>query len=80
MFQDKFVEGNAPMRHKMQYLTRGNSLLTNQKGAFTDVSADAGVMMGRWSWSSPFCDINNDSWEDILAGNGFLTNIDEHDL
>jgi len=80
VFQDKFVEGNAPMRHKMQYLTRGNSLLTNQKGAFTDASADAGVMMGRWSWSSPFCDINNDSWEDILVGNGFLTNIDEHDL
>lgn len=80
VFQDKFVEGNAPMRHKMQYLTRGNSLLTNQAGAFTDASADAGVMMGRWSWSSPFCDINNDSWEDILAGNGFLTNIDEHDL
>ena len=80
VFQDKFVEGNAPMRHKMQYLTRGNSLLTNQAGAFTDASADAGVMMGRWSWSSPFCDINNDSWEDILAANGFLTNIDEHDL
>jgi hypothetical protein len=37
-------------------------------------------MMGRWGWASPFCDINNDSWTDILVGNGYLTNDNAHDL
>jgi hypothetical protein len=49
-------------------------------GTFDDVSVDAGVTMGRWSWSSNFVDINNDSFEDLVVANGFITTEDTGDL
>jgi len=53
---------------------RGNSLFLNTgDGKFKDVSTEAGVTMGRWSWGSRFADINNDGLQDIIVGNGFIT-------
>ena len=53
---------------------RGNSLFLNTgDGKFKDVSIEAGVTMGRWSWGSRFADINNDGLQDIIVGNGFIT-------
>lgn len=61
-------------KEKFQILARGNSLLRNDsQGGFDDVSVSAGVTMGRWAWASLFTDINNDGWEDLLVGNGYLT-------
>ena len=49
-------------------------------GTFTDTSEQADVTMGRWAWSSPFADINNDGWEDLLVANGFITGDNPADL
>lgn len=68
-------------REKLQRLARGNSLFLNQKdGTFRDVTLLAHVEMGRWAWTSHFCDINNDGWEDLLVANGNYTGIDAADL
>lgn len=66
---------------KLQRLARGNTLFRNNSGnRFTDVSVDANVTMGRWAWGSLFADINNDSWDDLLVCNGFLTSSNTGDL
>ena len=68
-------------RSRYQYFARGNSLFSNQgDGTFRDSSLEAEVTMGRWAWSSMFCDINNDGWEDLLVANGFITGTQADDL
>ena len=61
-------------------LAKGNTLYTNLgDGTFAE-SADAGVELGRWAWSSLFVDVNNDGWEDIFVANGYMTTPDPGDL
>ena len=68
-------------RAKYQYLARGNSLFRNRgSNHYDDVSETMRVTMGRWSWASLFVDLNNDSWEDLLVTNGFITGRDTEDL
>ncbi|MEJ6579738.1 MAG: VCBS repeat-containing protein [Akkermansiaceae bacterium] len=68
-------------RGEFQRHARGNSLfLNNGDGTFTDASQEAGVTMGRWAWGSRFVDINNDSNQDLIVSNGFLTQSDSGDL
>ncbi len=81
-FQERFQE-SASQETKAYYqrLARGNSLFQNLgDGTFSDVTDDAGVTMGRWSWSSNFADINNDGWEDLVIANGYITGEDTGDL
>ncbi len=60
---------------------RGNSLFEGiGQGQFRDVSESADVTMGRWAWGSAFVDINNDSWQDLIVANGFITTDDTGDL
>ena len=67
-------------RAGFQRHARGNSLFRNRgDGTFEDVSVEAGVTMGRWSWSCNFVDINNDGWDDLLVGNGMVTSKDDPD-
>lgn len=62
-------------------LAQGNTLFRNsQDGTMHDVSVEAGVDMGRWSWSSKFLDINNDGREDLVVANGFVTGTTDVDL
>ena len=64
-----------------QQLARGNTLLQNAgNGTFRDVSRQADVTMGRWSWGSLFADINNDGWDDLLVCNGYLSQEPDDDL
>ncbi len=81
-YQRKFRSGQGEqIRQQLQYVARGNSLFRNTTdGGFDDVSSDADVMMGRWSWCSRFVDLNNDSWEDLLVMNGYITGHDSQDL
>ena len=63
-----------------QRMAKGNSLFRNTTEGFVDISNDARVEMGRWAWSSVFADVNNDGWEDLLVGNGYITTDDTGDL
>ena len=75
-FQRQYRDGDA--LGSFQRHARGNSLFLNQgDGTFLDTSLEAGVTRGRWSWSSPFVDWNNDGWEDILVANGMVTGTED---
>jgi hypothetical protein len=75
------AEASAEARRALRQTARGNSLFRNLgHGKFQDVSREARVTMGRWAWSSLFCDINNDSRPDLLVGNGFLSREATDDL
>ena len=82
VFQRQFrADETDDVRHKFQYMARGNSLFQNRGGReFLDVSAAAAVMVGYWAWGSKFVDLNNDGREDILVANGFLTRTNPDDL
>jgi hypothetical protein len=68
-------------RKTLLNLARGNTLLKNLgRGIFSDVSVFSGISMGRWSWASLAVDLNNDTREDILVANGFVTGKDPDDL
>ena len=82
VYQHQFKAGeDDEVRRKFQYMARGNSLFQNTgNGVFRDVSQQADIMIGNWSWGSQFVDLNNDGHEDILVANGYLTRSDSSDL
>ncbi|MCH8922886.1 MAG: VCBS repeat-containing protein [Planctomycetes bacterium] len=80
-YQRKFRPQDETGRARIQRLARGNTLFQNMgNGTFRDVSAEAGVMMGRWAWGSKWVDLNNDGREDIVVANGFVTSDNSDDL
>jgi hypothetical protein len=81
-FQTKFQPEAAPeFKRRFQRLARGNTLLRNRgDSSFEDLSAEAGIEMGRWAWGSHFADLNNDGWEDLVVSNGYITTEDMGDL
>jgi hypothetical protein len=79
-FQDKFLHDTPDRKLKYQRFARGNTLLKNVGGKFTDVSEESGTNMGRWAWSSVFADVNNDGLPDLLVANGYITTDDASDL
>jgi tetratricopeptide (TPR) repeat protein len=59
----------------------GNSLFRNTgSGNFRDVSAAAGVEMGRWSWSSDAWDFDHDCFPDLYIANGMISGPSREDL
>ncbi len=80
--QAQFLDQSPPeVRALYQRFSKGNSLFVNGQGStFDDVSMPSGVAMGRWAWSSLFADVNNDSWDDLLVSNGYITTEDTGDL
>jgi len=71
----------AAVKSDYRRFARGNTLFHNNgDGTFDDVSEAAGVTMGRWAWSSPFVDLDNDSRQDLVVANGYLTNEESGDL
>ncbi|MFT5857820.1 MAG: hypothetical protein ACI8XO_005082, partial [Verrucomicrobiales bacterium] len=73
--QEKFKAGvSDEIRGRFRRFARGNSLFRNAgDGRFDDVTLDAGVNLGRWAWGSNFVDLNNDSWQDLVVANGYLS-------
>jgi hypothetical protein len=75
------ADASEEVRARLKRFARGNTLLRSLGGAaFTDISEEAGVTMGRWAWSSNFFDINNDGWDDLVVANGYITTEDPGDL
>lgn len=65
---------------RVRYLARGNTFLVNQGAKFSEESESSGIINTQWTWSMVLADINNDSREDILAANGFVTGPEAEDL
>ena len=79
--QPEFKEGvDAEIKRRWRQFAMGNTLFKNDGSAFRDVSSDAAVTLGRWSWSSNFLDVNNDGWSDLAVANGYITTDDTSDL
>ena len=75
------ADASEEVRSTLKRFARGNTLLRNRgDGTFEDRSEQAGVTLGRWAWSSVFADMNNDSWDDLLVANGYITTEDTGDL
>ena len=75
------ISSDSETRETILRHARGNSLFRNTgQSTFEDVSAPAGVTMGRWAWTSLFADWNNDGREDLIVANGFVTQGDTGDL
>ena len=74
--------GTLRRRQRCNGWREGNSLFlaADGRGRFRDVTDGSGAGMGRWAWSSPLVDIDNDGWLDIVVANGYLTNTRDHDL
>jgi Flp pilus assembly protein TadD/peroxiredoxin len=74
--QQSLFQQNASeeIRALYKHHARGNSLYRNQgNGAFRNVSTEAGVEMGRWSWCSDFFDFDHDGYPDLYVANGYIT-------
>jgi len=80
--QEKFkADAPAEVKNRLQRFARGNTLLKNTgDGHFEHKSAEANVEVGRWAWGCQFFDLNNDSWDDLMVANGFITTDDSGDL
>lgn len=51
-------------------MCRGNSLLLQRDGKFTDETARSGARKAGWSWSAIAADLDDDGWLDLYATNG----------
>ena len=79
--QSQFLpKSSDDLRAVYQRFAKGNSLFLASKDGFVENSAKANVDRARWAWSSPFVDINNDGWEDLVVANGYITTDDTGDL
>jgi tetratricopeptide (TPR) repeat protein len=77
-FHSKAPEG---IRELYRRHARGNALYRNQgDGTFQNIGAQAGVEMGRWSWSSDFWDFDHDGNPDLYIANGYLSGPVPRDL
>ena len=74
--EQKHFQASAPEDIRALYRkhARGNSLYRNQgDGTFQNVSPQAGVEMGRWSWCSDFWDFDHDGYPDLYVANGYIS-------
>jgi tetratricopeptide (TPR) repeat protein len=77
-FQQDLPEEVRTLYHKH---ARGNSLFHNQgNDKFADTSANAGVEIGRWSWSSDAWDFDHDGFPDLYIANGMVSGPNREDL
>lgn len=73
----------APERIRELYRrhARGNALYRNRgDGTFENVGRQAGVEMGRWSWSADFFDFDQDGYSDLYVSNGYISGPEKYDL
>lgn len=69
------------IRKLYQRHAKGNALYRNQgDGTFQNVGEQAGVAMGRWSWSSDAWDFDHDGYTDLYTANGYVSSSKDKDL
>ena len=69
------------IRALYQRHARGNALYRNQgDGKFKNIAQQAGVAMGRWSWSADLWDFDHDGYSDLYVTNGYISAPDRNDL
>ncbi len=81
--EQKLFHENAQetIRALYQRHARGNSLYRNHgDGKFENISEQAGVEMGRWSWCSDFWDFDHDGYPDLYVANGYISGPERNDL
>ena len=72
MGADGFDQYNPLFQHGMPYQYMKNSLQKNNgDGTFSEIGQLAGVSNTDWSWSSLFCDFDNDGRKDLFITNGY---------
>jgi Flp pilus assembly protein TadD/peroxiredoxin len=79
----KIFHENAPENIRALYRrhARGNSLYRNLgDGKFQNISEQAGVAMGRWSWCSDFWDFDHDGYPDLYVANGYISGPEQNNL
>jgi hypothetical protein len=58
----------------LKKLAAGNSLLENDgSGHFREVTSEVGGFGAGWAWGGGFVDFDNDGWEDLYSGAGFVS-------
>ena len=83
VFQDSTFHPGEPENVRALYHRhmQGNSLYRNQgDSTFKNVATQAGVEMGRWSWSSDSWDFDNDGYPDLYVANGYISGAGEKDV
>jgi len=71
----------AGIRALYQRQAQGNALHRNQSdGTFKNIAHQAGVAMGRWSWSADFWDFDHDGYSDLYVTNGYVSAPDRNDV
>lgn len=80
--QAQFRSAHKPSeRRQYRQMAAGNSLFQNQTdGTFRNIAPAAAVGRARWAWGASFTDLNNDTWDDLVVTNGFITRKDLRDL
>ena len=74
-------DASEKIRTLYQRHSMGNALYRNQgDGKFQNIGLQAGVKMGRWSWSSDFWDFDHDGYSDLYVTNGYISALDRNDL
>lgn len=69
------------IRKLYQRHAQGNALYRNRGGGvFENIGKQAGVAMGRWSWSSDFWDFDHDGYADLYVANGYISGVEQDDL
>lgn len=69
------------IRALYQRHARGNALYRNEgDGKFKNIGQQAGVTMGRWSWSADFWDFDHDGYSDLYVTNGYISAADRTDI
>jgi Flp pilus assembly protein TadD/peroxiredoxin len=78
--EQKWFHEKAPEDIRALYRrhARGNSLYRNEgSGKFQNISRQAGVEMGRWSWCSDLWDFDHDGYPDLYVANGYISGPDK---
>jgi Flp pilus assembly protein TadD/peroxiredoxin len=59
----------------------GNCLYQNDgEGKFRNVATNAGVEVGRWSWSTDSWDFDHDGYPDLYVANGYISGLGGADV